>query len=394
MAREFGGPSAREIANMLRDHTEEIARMIFPAAVQAGGFLCIGSIYGERGDSLKITLRGPKRGTWADYATSASDPNGMGDMLKLLQLTLGDGDLRRGIEEAKRFLNLDTMDPKALERMKAKAARRQREAEQDKAAQDERKRREAQGLWMAATPLTASSPPVRYLEGRGIDFAALGKLPGAIRFHHRVIHAETSERRGEKAYLPAMVTRYNAIDGSHAATHVTFLHYDGAHGWVKLPPVELEKMDPDTGELTAKLVKAAKKTHGPTYWGAHLPIWKGAHRCSLKDLPAGAAVYVAEGIEDALSYAMADPEARVLGAGTLGNIAVLKVPPQAGDFVLLAQNDSDPKPIASREAAIKAQQAQAREQGSARRVRLKFPLPAFKDWNDWLNDAPMAGAKA
>jgi hypothetical protein len=387
--RQISGPKAHEIGAMLHDHAEAVVRMVFPHAVEAGGFLCIGSLDGEPGDSLKVRLRGPKRGTWADYAASASDPRGKGDLLKLLQLTVGGGDFRAGIAEAKRFLNLDSMDPQALERMQRRAAAARAKAQREKAGEDERKRRNAEGLWQAASPLTPSSPAFRYLEGRGIDFKRLGKLPGAIRFHHRVSHAELSEQRGERAYLPAMVTKFTLLDGTHAATHVTYLHFDAAAGWVKLPPLTVEEADPATGELTAKRIDAAKKIFSPLYWGAHIPLWKGDGRGKLADAPEGAAIEVAEGIENALSYALANPAARVLAAGTLGNLGALALPPQLGTLTVLADNDIKPAPIEALRDALAKQQAQAAAQAAGtgrapRTIATRRPPPEFKDWNDWL----------
>lgn len=372
----FPGPSAGEIGDLLRDHAEALGRMLFPHAVLAGGFLCIGSLQGEPGDSLKIQTRGPKRGTWADYATSDSDPRGKGDMLKLLQLTIGGGDFKRGIAEAKRFLNLDSMDPGALERLQEKAKKARVRQERSKASEDERKRRNAEGLWQAAAKLTPSSPPALYLAGRGIDFAMLGHLPGAIRFYAGLNHAETGKT------LPAMVTKATLLEGRHAATHVTFLHYEAGKGWVKLPPIE--QIDAATGEV--KRVDASKKIFSPLYWGAHISLWKGGQQCKLADVRPGTRVFVSEGIEDGLSYAMADPEARVIAAMTLGNIGQLALPPQAGDLTLLAQNDSKPEPIAALEDAVLKQQRQARlhDAQAPRTVRLKYPPPGIKDWNDWL----------
>jgi hypothetical protein len=380
MTREYQGPSAGEIADMLRDHVESLVSMVFPAARRAGGYMAVGSLEGEPGDSLMIQLRGPKRGTWADYAMSKGDPRGTGDMLKLLQLTVGGGDLRKGIDEAKRFLNLDTMDPRALERMQDRAKKARARAETQAADDGERRRRNAEGLWQAGVPLTPSSPAVKYLEGRGIDFARLGKLPGALRYHPKVHHAETGRK------LPAIVTKATALDGRHAATHLTYLAL-GASGWVKLPPVAVERADETTGEVTVEHVGCAKKIFGP-WWplGAHAALWKGEQRGPLKDVRPGTPVHVSEGIEDGLSYAMADPGARVVMAGTLGNIAVMRLPEQAGDLVLLAQNDTKAAPLAAREDAIKAQQAQARAQGSSRSVRLKLPPQGIKDWNDWLRE--------
>lgn len=376
--RDYPGPNASAIGDMLRDQAEALGSMIFPAARRAGGFLCIGSLDGEPGDSLKITLRGPKRGTWADYAMSKGDPRGTGDMLKLLQMTLGGGDFQRGIEEAKRFLRLDSMDPLALERMEQRAKAARERAAADKADTDEKRRRNAEALWQSAVPLTPSSPAVKYLEGRGIDFALLGHLPGAIRYHHAVIHAETGRK------LPAMVTKFNTLDGRHAASHLTFLQF-GSGGWTKLPKLAVERADKDTGLVTTEPVDAAKKILGPA-WGlrAHVRLWKAGRRGALRDVPPGTVLYVSEGIEDGLSYAMADPGAQVLMAGTLGLIGQLELPPQAGELVLLAQNDTKTAPLAAREDAIRAQQAQARAHGSSRAVRLKLPPLQFKDWNDWL----------
>lgn len=369
------GVTVSEIAELLNARAEDLGWMLFPAARKAGGFLCIGSVQGEPGKTLKIHLSGAKRGRWADYATSPSDPAGMGDMLKLLKLTIGGGDMGRAVAEAKRFLNLDTMDPRALERQRRTASRARERAEAEAVANDEKRRRQAEAMWQAATPLTPSLPPVRYLEARGIDFALLGKLPGAIRYR-LLDHFETNRKQ-----LPAMVTKLCAIDGSHVATHVTFLEY-GAQGWGKLacPPGE----------------RWNKKIHGPMTLGAHIALWKGAqkHR-ALAAIAPGTTVFCSEGIEDGLSYAMANPEARVIAAATLGNMVRLRLPEQAGDFVLLAQNDTKPQPIATLEDAVREQQAQAAAHaaatgGAARLVRVARPPQGIKDWNDWL----VAGAGA
>lgn len=391
--RDYPGPSAADIADLLRPHAQALAQMVFPNARLAGGRLYVGSLQGEPGDSLVVTLRGPKAGTWADYATSETDPQGKGDMLKLLQLTVGGGDFKAGLAEAKRFLNLDTMDPRALERMQMAAEKAKARAERQAQDERERKRANSEGLWQSASPLTPASPAVQYLAGRGIDFAVLGKLPGAIRFHHAVWHAETGKK------LPAMVTKATLLDGRHAATHVTYLHYEAARagssgGWVKLPKIEVERTDKETGELVWVALDFSKKIFSPLYWGAHIPLWKGAQRCPLKGIAPGTDIEASEGIEDGLSYAMANPGARIVAGMTLGNLAQMELPPQAGDLVLLGQNDTKPEPLASREEAIRQQQARAQEQGSSRQVRLRLPPPGIKDWNDWLRmDAP-AGEKS
>jgi hypothetical protein len=393
MSGAAGQPDVSDIAHMLKENCEAVFRAIFPNAVQAGQYLQVDDLHGTTGDNLKLTTRGTKRGTWADYGTSSGDPRGMGDMLKLVELTLGEGKTSgvsgTALRWARGFLGLDTMDPKYFERWREKAKKAQRRNEARGAQDAERKRRSAEGLWLAGAPLTPSAAPVSYLQGRGIDFLAMGrKLPGALRFNARVPHGEVSEQRGEKALLPAMVSKVQSLSGQHAGTHITFLHFDRERGWIKLPPLSIDRTDPETGEVTQKKLTAAKKIWSPLFIGGHIPLWKGEHQCKLSDIPAGTPVYVSEGIEDGLSFAMANPLARVVAAATGGNVAKLQLPEQAGDLVLLAQNDLDPALKDKLESCIAAQQAQAREQGSSRKVRVKFPPPQFKDWNDWLRDDP------
>lgn len=354
-----------DIAEMLRQQPEGLCWHLFPNGKKAGGHFVIGSVEGEAGKSLRVTLRGPKVGTWADYSRAPGEPGGKGDMLKLLQLALG-LDIGGAVAEAKRWLQIESLDPNALERQRLRARHAQERSERDHAENVERKRRAAVALWATSSPLVPSSPPVKYLEGRGIDFGVLGRLPGAIRFKPDMEHPEKDrEWRG-----PAMITRFNALDGTPAAAHITFLERLPDGRWVKLRGVE-----------------TVKKIHSPAYWGAHIPLWKGAqaHR-KLADIKPGTPVEVAEGIEDGLSYAMANPEARIVAAGTLGNIGQLVLPAQAGAMNILAQRDVKPEPIAALEAAIASQQKRAREDGSNRAVNCRWPGDGFNDWNDWLRD--------
>lgn len=377
MSAPLAEPSVREIAQMLQPLAESIAWQLFPNAKRDGPYLCVGSLQGEAGKSLKIKVRGSDAGSWADYATSKGDPRGKGDMLKLLQLTLGNGDIGAAVREAKRMLSIDSMDPMKLERHRRAAAKAQARAEQRQMEDKERARAQAEGLWQSAAPLTPSSPPVLYLQGRGIDFARLGKLPGALRFHPEVWHAQLKRK------LPAMVSKFSR-GGLHAATHVTYLELVGpANGplrWVKLTTAGARRMGlPQDELLRTKIIRGPAHTHG-----AHIALWKGETRGKLDDIPQGTPVEVAEGIEDGLSYAMAHPAARIVAAGTLGIIEVMHLPRQAGDLHLLAQNDDKAQPREALERAIAAQQRRAGEAGIPRTVACRWPRPEFKDWNDWL----------
>lgn len=366
------GPSVREIAQMLQPMAESIVWQLFPQARRDGPFLCVGSLQGEAGKSLKIKIRGTNAGSWADYATSKGDPLGKGDLLKLLQHTIGNGDLGAAVREAKRMLSIDSMDPAKLDRHRRSAAKAQARAEQRDKDDKEKARAQSEGLWQSGSTLTPSSPPVLYLQGRGIDFSKLGKLPGALRFHAEVWHAQVKRK------LPAMVSKFTR-GSQHVATHVTYLEYRGGR-WVKLTREGALKMGMDPAEtLRTKIIRGPAHTHG-----GHIALWKGNTRGKLDDIPRGTAIEVSEGIEDGLSFAMANPQARIVAAGTLGIIEVMHVPPQAGAMHLLAQNDDKAQPREALERAIAAQQARARAAGITRDIACRWPRPEFKDWNDWL----------
>lgn len=366
------GPSVREIAQMLRPHAESIALRVFPAARRDGAFLCVGSIHGEPGKSLKIHRHGPKAGNWADYSMAKGTPRAGGDLIDLLQFTICNGDKAAAVQEAKRFLSIDSMDPAKLQRHRQQAAKAIERNHQRDLEDKERARRQAESLWLSASVLTPSSPPVLYLQGRGIDLRQLGKMPGAFRFHPEVWHAQLKRK------LPAMVTKFQ-LGAQHAATHITFLHRHGDGRWTKLPLALAEPLGIKPKHFRLKQI------NGPAHTlGAHIPLWKGATKGKLDDIPAGTAVECSEGIEDGLSYALANPDARVIAGGTLGIIGVLRLPPHAGDFNVLAQNDDKPEPIAALQDALQAQQAVASRDGSGRTVACRWPPQDYKDWNDWL----------
>ena len=51
---------------------EGLLRQLFPNGRRVGGEFRIGSLAGEKGESLGIRLTGPKAGVWADFATGES----------------------------------------------------------------------------------------------------------------------------------------------------------------------------------------------------------------------------------------------------------------------------------------------------------------------------------
>jgi hypothetical protein len=76
-------PDAREISLKLAERIDELCRTLLPAGRQLSGSWRIGSLGGERGDSLSIALA-RKPGRWKDFATGEK-----GDALNLVRAVLG-----------------------------------------------------------------------------------------------------------------------------------------------------------------------------------------------------------------------------------------------------------------------------------------------------------------
>jgi CHC2 zinc finger/Toprim domain len=208
----------------------------------------------------------------------------------------------------------------------------------------------AQALWLAAQTPVWDTPVEDYLAGRAIDLRALGRAPGALRYHPSLWHAEARIR------LPAMVAAITGEAG-YIGTHRTWLERAGG-GWVKA------RLGPHPN----------KKVLGAMSGGA-IPLWRGASGRPLRAARPGETIVIAEGIETALSIACACPEFRVLAGVSLGNIGSVWLPPGAGPVVLALDNDDKP---AAREQAARAV---ARMLGRGFDARIARPA-AGKDFND------------
>jgi hypothetical protein len=364
------GPTASEIAALLNDQAESLIKVILPGGTFAGGYYNIGSVRGDSGDSLKVKITRSPRGSWADYACSKGDPEGTGDMLKLVKLTVAEGDMGRALKWARGWLGIESMDPRALERQKKRAEAAQRRHEAERMNRVEKSQLRARGMWHNGVPIIGT-PAIRYLEGRGIDFAQIGRISGALRYCHNVWHPEYGRP------IPALLTAGTALSGQHVCTHATFLDRQADGNWGKLP----DWTDPGTG----KRVKVAKKIFGQDWLGSHFSVNKGANRVPMRDMARGEAVAISEGLEDALTMAMLHPQLRVVMAGTQGNVGELVVPPQCGDVIMVAQRDPEgSKPAKKFEDMLAAQQARAVAQNSPRRVMNLWPGQGYKDINDEL----------
>ena len=287
-----------------------------------------------------------------------------GEALRMLEQDAGIAGMNLKQREADREL---------LERREAKAA-----------ADAAERRKSAQGLWYSCMT-GAETPADDYLRGRGIDFGSLGHWPGALKYRGDVPHGDL------KRELPAMVSCMIGPDlRSITAVHRTFLQYrpdtSGVSRWQKLAIEDEEASAKHARRVLhkAKMILGAKK-------GAHIPVWKGRYDVPLHAIPAGTDIYVSEGIEDGGAVAMEDPSLRIVAAGDVGNIGALEVPEQAGNIVIIAQND--PEGSGGAESFEKAvTKLQERNRGK-RLVQAIWPPQDVKDFAE-LRERKMRGVAA
>jgi hypothetical protein len=305
--------------------------------------------------SFVVHLSGRKAGKWEDFATGQH-----GDVFDLIGLRLGLGNMVDQLREARHFLGLRTDSPEeARQREVAIATARARRAEAEAAAKRDQDRasRRAEAMWLSAEPAIKGTPVDLYLRGRGIDLATIGHAPRAIRYLAKCRYQFEDKSTGELIEFdgPAMVAAMTNLAGRTVAVHRTWLAIgpDGCWTKVKIPHPSQE------GQFLP-----AKKVYA---WGDGCAIRlssglgpNGGKGAPLNRCPPGTKVYIAEGIETALTARILRPEARVLAAYSLSNMGKVGLPPEVSEVVLITDHDLNDQAQAQLAAAIEAHQKAGR----------------------------------
>lgn len=299
-------PDAADVSARLAARMDTLAAQLLPAGRRKGNYWSVGGVDNSPGKSLFVHVAGGKAGKWQDAATGE-----FGDALDLVAACQCRGDLK-----AAYAWGLDWLGGTAV--MAAAPVQPRESAARAASDEDEKLRRAALRIWLEGRPSLAGTPAADYLRGRGIDLAALGRQPRALRFHPACWNRE---RNGP---LPALVAAVSGPDGAHIATHRTWIAPDGQGGWCKAA------------------LEDGKKSLGKIMGGC-IRIARGASGKPLADAPPDEWVVIGEGIETCLSIAVAVPELRVLCAVSMANLATVVLPPQVRRLILAADNDSKPK---------------------------------------------------
>jgi hypothetical protein len=254
---------------------------------------------------------------------------------------------------ARDFLGLRSMSGAERQRLAEKARREAARADEQAAAKRLERMDIAEKIWLTGRQDGAASAAEAharaYLEGRGIDLAAIGnrdmatfRFSEAREYSKRAKWGRDANGRNIKlapgpAY-PAILTAMRLPTGQLAAVHQTFLDPSAPQ---KLP---VEKGD----EESAKIMFGEAK-------GAMIRISHGPEGEPPETAVRPAPLILCEGIEDGLTLAMAIPDARVWAAGSLSNMANAPVWLPCVAYVVVARdNDWEKKQAVKQFEAVMA----------------------------------------
>lgn len=304
--------SASDISSMLAARIDSVVAEVLPRGRREGHeWVEASTSKGGLGDSLRVRINGARAGVWSHFANNGAK----GDALDLVAYVLFSGDKKKAIEWSKARLGLSDADPVKIKQERQKARKIAQDKKKQAADEVMRKRKAAQSMWHGAQKEMLGTPVDLYLAGRGIDLRDLPHLPGAIRFHPNLRHPSGG-------FYPAMVCQVNNERGEFIAVHRTYLDNDGHGGYVKAA------------------VGNAKLTLG-SWTGGFVSLNRGHSAKPFNQAPEGDTVVLAEGIEDALSIAVACPDMRVLAVINVGNFKNLKLPKAMSGVVIAADNDDE-----------------------------------------------------
>lgn len=346
------------IVGRLSDRILALCLHLFPQGTHEGQEFRVGDLAGSPGRSLMVHLSGTKAGVWADFsAHSKGRRDGhAGDALDLVAQALFRGDKKQAVKWSLSWLGMANVDPATLRIERAKVA----EKKHDAVKLDARRTKQAFGIFVGSEKTIQGTPAETYLRSRGIDFARLGRMPGALRFNKSLADAEMG------VFWPTLVCAISEPKGNVVAIHRHFLDVTA------------------DGRVVKADLDNPKQSFG-RYVGGCIRLWRGASGKGLNDAVPGEWVMIGEGLEDTASAVMEKPELRALCAVSLSNMGSIILPPAIEGVILIGQNDpefnSRGEPHPARGLFDRAVD-HFLDQG--KRVKIARPPPGIKDVNELL----------
>lgn len=337
-----------EIKLRLQDRIDEVCAWLLPDGRKVGShWLCNHPFLDKPGQTpeMRVYLSGAI-GSWKDFRSDDK-----GDVFGLIQM-VKETDFAGAMRHAKDFLGIARLSPE--ERRQGQRQAQQRQAESNDAAKrkEDRKRREAEKLFLSGAPYgsgTAAELHARRfdMETRGINLDRIPHLDTTtFRYLPDCEYWTLAEWRKdpqtgawrkvkEGPRFPAIVSAMRWWNGGFADHHVTFLDPG-------LPDKAALPLTAKGQARSPRLMKCPNK--GAVMRISHGPEGKPPEQ-SLEPHP----LILAEGRETALSLAEAIPEARVWACGSISGIRTAPVDYPFVSSVLVAGENDWEKPQAQKQ---------------------------------------------
>lgn len=342
------------IKEQLQQRIESVARTLLPdGRRESGQWVSWNPVENDRGKTpaLKVRLTGGVPGAWKCWRCGES-----GDVIRLIAY-LNRTDTAGALAWSRDFLGIRAMSREEREQMRRAAElQKKRREKQDREAR-KRKWETAQRLFFdRALPCHADSPAERhgraYFAARKVPLDEVQNLnPDTFRFSRATEWWKGAEWRNEGGRrlklkpgpdFPAIHSAMRQWNGFISACHVTFL--DPARP--AKAPVDAAKLM--LGEALGAVIEISMGPEGEPFWQSQDPH----------------PVILAEGIETALSLAIAAPEARVWACGSLAGIGGAPIQLPCVSWILFARDNNDGNPQAQKQ----FEQALSRLESHGKRV--------------------------
>jgi hypothetical protein len=371
MAAAMVNVDAREIRALLQRDVLTLLRKLFPRySITSPVFTPLNPTREDKTPgSFVIWTAGAAAGGFNEYS-----PRGQarGDVIDLIAyVNRKPGDRTFAFAWARDFLGIRKMSEAELRSIKGKARAVAHEiaSAQSQAIADRRKK--ALDLWNRTLPLAGSAAET-YLASRRIPYVLIRNREDDLRFLPRLEHWKgttwdrsttpwTKIRSGGE--YPCMVGAMRNLAGEITAVHCTFLRPDGLG---KAPVSEPKLMRGDAkgsairltrgeGNLALDVAREEFARHGIVH--PFMPF---------------------EGIENALSYAMEVPEARIWACGSFDLMLALRVEDEGCFDPVIYGRDNDDNPKAENAMIDRIDEVRA----SGRDCSQAKPPADCKDFND------------
>ncbi len=315
--------------------------------------------------SFKVWLGGSAHGAWKEY-----DSDEKGDILDLIAYVHGSTKVE-AIMWARKHLGLDTGDRSQIEERRKQIAYRVEKRNEQELERQRRNQERAFEIFRRAKPAVGSTDAAAvavraYLASRAIDLDAITTLEVTEVRAAMLEHWSSSEwvagKKKKAGYFgPAMVCAIRDAVGVVTGVHCTWLKPDGS-GKASVSNAKLM-----LGRVQGAVVRIARGAGNLTVEAA---IEAGASQTTV----------LTEGIEDALSIALAVPDARIWAATSLSNFGWAPVHLACVKAIVVAADNDWAKP----QAMEQLDRATDRLAHSGKPLEVMRPPRNHKDFNDVL----------